>query len=113
MFPVLDKMRKAGITQFIPADEVKAIASTVLMQKTHPGTSLSLDDICCIVNQQCIELGEPLDPNIEPSSSPDKILEPIDPTKVKWQICQNFNKVNKVLDMAPTPQGDCSKYNAQ
>ncbi|KAG1889420.1 hypothetical protein F4604DRAFT_1569206 [Suillus subluteus] len=45
LFPVLDDMRRAGITWFIPADEVKAVASTVLVQKTHSGTSLSLDDI--------------------------------------------------------------------
>ncbi|KAG1756662.1 uncharacterized protein EDB91DRAFT_1041514, partial [Suillus paluster] len=35
LFPVLDEMRKAGIMWFIPADEVKAVASTVLVQKTH------------------------------------------------------------------------------
>ncbi|KAG1823104.1 hypothetical protein EV424DRAFT_1266963, partial [Suillus variegatus] len=35
LFPVLDDMRRAGITRFIPADEVKAVASTVLVQKTH------------------------------------------------------------------------------
>ncbi|KAG2127186.1 uncharacterized protein EDB93DRAFT_1066481, partial [Suillus bovinus] len=35
LFPVLDDMRRAGITCFIPADKVKAVASTVLVQKTH------------------------------------------------------------------------------
>ncbi|KAG2034214.1 hypothetical protein BDR03DRAFT_870608, partial [Suillus americanus] len=35
LFPVLDDMRRAGITRFILADEVKAVASTVLVQKTH------------------------------------------------------------------------------
>ncbi|KAG2738036.1 hypothetical protein P692DRAFT_20645017, partial [Suillus brevipes Sb2] len=35
LFPVLDDMRRAGITRFISSDEVKAVASTVLVQKTH------------------------------------------------------------------------------
>jgi hypothetical protein len=99
-------MRKAGITQFIPADEVKAVVSTVLMQKTHSGTSLSLNDIQHIFNKQCIELGEPLDSNFDLSLTPDRIAELVDPAKVKWQICQNFSEVNKVSDVAPMPQGD-------
>ncbi|KAG1813482.1 hypothetical protein DFJ58DRAFT_673731, partial [Suillus subalutaceus] len=33
LFPVLDDMRQAVITWFIPLDEVKAVASTVLVQK--------------------------------------------------------------------------------
>ncbi|KAG2746618.1 hypothetical protein P692DRAFT_20673037, partial [Suillus brevipes Sb2] len=35
LFPVLDDMQEAGITRFIKSDEVKAVASTVLVQKTH------------------------------------------------------------------------------
>jgi hypothetical protein len=45
LFPVLNDMRDAGITRFIKSDEVKAVASTVLVQKAHSGTSLSLEDI--------------------------------------------------------------------
>jgi hypothetical protein len=45
LFPVLDDMREAGITRFINSDEVKAVVSTVLIQKTHLGTSLSMEDI--------------------------------------------------------------------
>jgi hypothetical protein len=33
-------------------------------------------------------------------------LEQIDVSKVKWRICQNFNDINKVSEVAPTPQGD-------
>jgi hypothetical protein len=83
LFPILDEMRKVGITRFIPADEVKAVASMVLIQKTHSSTSLSLDDIRHIVNQQCIELSEPLDLELELNSTLDKILELVDLTKVK------------------------------
>src|SRR6267154_1153297 len=99
-------MRRAGITRFIPADEVKAVASTVLVQKTHSGTSLSLDDIHQIVNQQCIALGEPPDHTIDIKSMPVISPEPVDPSKVKWRICQNFRDVNKVSNVAATPQGD-------
>ncbi|KAG1787215.1 uncharacterized protein HD556DRAFT_1247217, partial [Suillus plorans] len=35
LFLVLDDMRRAGIMCFIPSDEVKAVASTVLVQKAH------------------------------------------------------------------------------
>ncbi|KAG0702619.1 hypothetical protein DFH29DRAFT_791935, partial [Suillus ampliporus] len=35
LFPVLDDMRCAGITHFIPSDEVKVVASIVLVQKAH------------------------------------------------------------------------------
>src|SRR6267154_1279789 len=99
-------MRRAGITRFIPADEVKAVASMVLVQKTHSGTSLSLDDIRQIVNQQCIALGEPPDHTIDIKSMPVISPEPVDPSKVKWRICQNFRDVNKVSNVAATPQGD-------
>ncbi|KAG2743356.1 hypothetical protein P692DRAFT_20746783, partial [Suillus brevipes Sb2] len=51
LFSVLDGMRRVGITCFISADEVKAVVSMVLVQKTHSGISLSLDDIQEIVNQ--------------------------------------------------------------
>lgn len=106
LFPVLDDMRRAGITRFIPSDEVKAVASTVLVQKAHSGTSLSLEDIRQIVDQQCIALGEPPSLNTNISLAPVISPEPVDPTKVKWRICQNFSDVNKVSDVATTPQGD-------
>ncbi|KAG1737881.1 uncharacterized protein EDB91DRAFT_1006197, partial [Suillus paluster] len=35
LFPVLDEIWKAGITWFIPSDKVKAVTSTVLIQKMH------------------------------------------------------------------------------
>lgn len=106
LFPVLDDMRRAGITRFIPADEVKAVASTVLVQKTHSGTSLSFNDIRQIVNQQCVALGEPLDHTIDMESIPVITPKQVDPSKVKWRICQNFRDVNKVSNIAATPQGD-------
>jgi len=99
-------MRKVGITRFIKLDEVKAVASMVLVQKTHSGTSLSLEDIRQIVNRQCIALGEPPDPEIDIDSTPVAEPEPVDISKVKWRICQNFNDINKVSEVAPTPQGD-------
>lgn len=106
LFPVLDDMRRAGITRFISSDEVKAVASTVLVQKTHSGTSLTLDDIRQIINQQCASLGEPLEHRIDTDSPPVNRSELIDPSKVKWRICQNFKDVNRVSDVATTPQGD-------
>jgi hypothetical protein len=104
--PVLDNMRCAGITCFIPSDEVKPVASTVLVQKAHSGTSLSLEDIHQIVNQQCIALSEPPSLNTNMNLAPIISPEPVDPTKVKWRIFQNFNNVNKVSDVATMPQGD-------
>jgi len=106
LFPVLDDIQKAGITRFIKSDEVKAVASTVLVQKTHSGTCLSMEDIRRIVNRQCVALGEPSDPDIDLDSAPVTEPEPIDASKVKWRICQNFNDVNKVSEVASTPQGD-------
>jgi hypothetical protein len=99
-------MRKAGITRFIKLDEVKAVTSMVLAQKTHSGTSLSMEDIQRIVNRQCVALSEPSDPDIDLDSAPVTEPEPINVSKVKWCICQNFNDVNKVSEVAPTPQGD-------
>jgi len=58
------------------------------------------------VTRQCIALSEPSDPDIDHDSTPVTELEQIDVSKVKWRICQNFNDINKVSEVAPTPQGD-------
>jgi len=106
LFPILDDMREAGITRFIASEDVKAIASTVLAQKTHTGTSLSLEEIHDIVEQQCIALGEPSVQSTVQRSKPTLEPIPVEPSKIKWRICQNFNEVNRAASVAPTPQGD-------
>jgi hypothetical protein len=47
-----------------------------------------------------------LDPEIDLDSAPSVTPGPVDTSKIKWHICQNFNDVNKVSEVAPTPQGD-------
>jgi len=65
-----------------------------------------MEDIRRIVNRQCVTLGELSDPDIDLDSAPVTEPEPIDALKVKSRICQNFNDVNKVSEVASTPQGD-------
>jgi hypothetical protein len=78
----------------------------VLAQKTHTGTSLSLEEIHDIVEQQCIALGEPSVQSTVQRSKPTLEPIPVEPSKIKWRICQNFNEVNRAASVAPTPQGD-------
>jgi hypothetical protein len=96
LFPVLDGMRRVGIIRFIPADEVKAVVSTVLVQKTHSGTSLSLDDIREIVNQQCIALAEPSDHTIDTKPTFVTSPEPVDPAWSFDQCTQHERGVDGV-----------------
>ncbi|KAF9232043.1 hypothetical protein BU15DRAFT_81671 [Melanogaster broomeanus] len=85
LFPLLDDFNKAGLTRFIRADEVKAIVSTVLAQKTHEAASLTLDEIKSIINVQCVELGELSNPELESNT----VSAPVQPTqsakKPKWR----------------------------
>ena len=102
----LQAMLNADIIDPCEPSQVKCVSPTTLVQKTHEGVGLTLDELQHRVNDKCIRNGLephfPLPPRPEPMTEDigDKNNEP------KWRICQNFSQINKVTQVAPMPQGD-------
>ena len=96
-------IERADITQ------IKHVAPTVLMQKTHDAIgAMTLDDLQVEVNRQCEVLGIPIPFNTTPTAPPQSeattqasVTEP-----TKWRVTQNFAELNKVTQVPPLHQGD-------
>ena len=108
----VDEMLEAGIIRPIHPRDVRFVAQTVLAQKTHDGQGLPLDELKHKVNDQCLQHNLPgefdMPPRPEPQNTPlehegdeSGMRKP-----TKWRMCQDFNGINKVTEVAPTPQGD-------
>ena len=86
------------------------MAQTVLTQKTHEGQGVPLDELKHKVNDQCLKHGLPgefdLPPWLEPAGVSTEGEAPSLKTPMKWRMCQDFNGINKVTEVAPLPQGD-------
>ena len=55
----IDEMLEAGVICKIHPRDVRFVAQTVLVQKTHEGEGLTLDELKHHVNSQCVEHGLP------------------------------------------------------
>lgn len=98
----VDEMLNAGIIAPIHPRDVKCVASTVLAQKAHEGQGLTLDELKHKVNDQCVAHGLPSAFDLPPRpEKPD--VEDNEATAQKWRICQDFNELNKVTQVAPVP----------
>jgi hypothetical protein len=101
----VDEMLAAGIIAPIHPRDVRNVAPTVLAQKAHDGYGLPLDELKHQVNDECIAHGITsalnMPPRPEPRETPKGTTE-----SQKWRICQDFNNLNKVTQIAPMPQGD-------
>ena len=105
--PLLDEFEEAGILHPIWSDKVKAVHPTVLAQKAHGMSSLTMEEIRWIVEDQCKELGVEPDHTLLPwpmNSQDNKQTQRT--AKLKWRVCQNFNEINRVTRVAPMLQGD-------
>ena len=81
------------------------MSPTVLAQKKHNGGGLTIEELLHKLNNQCIAHGLDLIPNLPPR--PDSWdLEDRASQPAKYQICQNFDEVNKVTKIVPVLQGD-------
>jgi hypothetical protein len=109
----LQAMLDTGIIEPCEPGQVKCVSPTTLAQKTHEGAGLTLDELQHRINEECMHNGlEPqfdLPPRTktqaEANSAKDKDKEP------KWRICQKFSQINKVMQVAPMPQGDIRESN--
>ena len=106
----VDEMLKAGIICPIHPQDVCFIAQTVLAQKMHKGQGVPLDELKHRVNDQCLKHNLPGEFNMPPQPEPSNVPTNNDDNRVKqpikWCICQDFNGINKVTEVAPLPQGD-------
>jgi hypothetical protein len=101
----IDEMLTAGIIKKAPADAVKCCTTTVLAQKAHEQSGLTLEELQHWVNKQCAQHGKlPAFTLPEWDIAAEAPLE--QPGPQKWCICQNFNEVNKHTVITPMPQGD-------
>jgi transposase InsO family protein len=108
-FPKLEEFVNAGVLRPIHASQVKAVHPTVLAQKAHETPGLTMDEIRQEVNEQCILLGEPPDPNTPRRTTPSPQTEQTnqtEPKKPKWRITQNFSQLSRICQSAQVPQGD-------
>ena len=98
-------MLVAGIIALIHPRDVCNVTLTVLTQKAHKGSGLTLDELKHCVNDQCIDNGMPSEFNLPPRPEPQELATDTSASQ-KWQICQDFNNLNKVTQIDPMPQGD-------
>jgi len=106
----VDEMLEAGIICPIHPRDICFVAQTVLAQKTHDGQGVPLNELKHRVNDQCLENGFPCDfempPRPEPANPANSNSDSETKKPTKWRLCQDFNGINKVTEVAPTPQGD-------
>ena len=103
----LDKMLEAGIICSIHPRDVRFVAQMVLVQKTHEGDGLTLDELKHCVNDLCIKHGLPSEFDMPPQPGMHVPGENIVQDKAKkWRMCQDFREINKVTEITPVPQGD-------
>jgi len=100
-------MLKAGIIEHTPPELIKCCTNTVLAKKVHKQEGMMLEELQRVVNNQCLQHDQPPAftlPEKEVVEGPDKENSVNKPQK--WRICQNFNELNWVMNIAPMPQGD-------
>jgi hypothetical protein len=109
----VDEMLEAGIVRPIHPRDVRFVAQTVLVQKTHEGQGLLLGELKHRINDQCLKHGLPGEFDMPPrpkfsdtttstgGGDSGDIKQP-----TKWRLCQDFNGINRVTEVAPIPQGD-------
>ena len=102
----IDEMLEAGIIRQIHPRDVRFVAQMVLAQKAHEGQGLTIDKLKHWVNDQCVMNNLPPEFELPPwPTKPEN--EPLqEPLPLKWRICQDFNSINKLMEIAPVPQGD-------
>ena len=106
----VNEMLKAGIIHPIHPSKVQFIVQMVLVQKTHNGQGLSIEELKHKVNNQCLKHNLP--GKFKTPALPEQVANPSIPenTPIKWRMCQDFKGINRVTKVAPIPQGDiCAK----
>jgi len=105
----VQEMLKAGVVCPMHPSEVRCVAPSILAHKTHGNTSLSSDELKHKVNDKCVKHGLPTAFDLPPCPPPTDDT-PITMQPKKWRLCQDFGEINKVMAIAPVPQGDvCAK----
>ena len=100
----VDEMLATGIVAPIHPQDVRNVAPTVLAQKVHEGNGLTIDELKHRVNDKCIHNSMPNKFDMPPIPEPWEAS--VDATTSQtWRICQDFNNLNKVTQIAPMPQG--------
>jgi hypothetical protein len=99
------KMLDMGIIECADPAKIKCVSPTTLGQKQHNRAGLTLEELQWKVNDKCLAAG--LTPHFQVSTK----HEPQEANKQgehnqKWQVCQDFNEVNKHSKVALMPQGD-------
>jgi hypothetical protein len=102
----VNEMLEAGIVCPIHPSEVRFVVQTVLAKKTHERQGLSIEELKHKVNEQCIKNNLPGEFNIPPQPESNTHHPSKHDTLIKWRMCQDFNGINKVTEVAPVPQGD-------
>ena len=101
----VQEMLKGGIIRPMHPGEVCCVAPSVLAQKAHENTGLSLDELKHKVNDECINYGLPAAFDLPPHPPPSNDYSAPIPPK-KWHLCQDFGEINKGTTIALVPQGD-------
>jgi hypothetical protein len=100
-------MIEAGIIKHAPPELVKCCVNMVLAKKAHEQEGMTLEELQCAINDQYLRHNQPPAftlPERKVAEGPTKMNQ--DEKPQKWRICQNFNEVNQVINIAPMPQGN-------
>ena len=103
--PKVNEMLEADIIRQIHPQDVRFVAQTVLAQKAHEGEGLTIDKLKHHINNQCLRYGLPGEFDMPPCPEQRELPDMQNKPK-KWHMCQDFNGINKVTEVAPMPQGN-------
>ena len=105
MVAKVQEMLKGGIICPMHPGEVRCVAPSVLAQKVHENKGLPLDELKHRVNDECVKYGLPAAFDLRPCP-PHSDSTPMSTLPKKWRLSQDFGEINKVMSIAPVPQGD-------
>jgi len=101
----IDELLTADIIESIRPEDVLCTSPLTLAQKVHEGLGLSLEELRHKLNEECSAHGIPPPHKME-AMIPPTPPAPGEEKPQKWHICQNYNALNKVTKVFPSPQGD-------
>jgi hypothetical protein len=99
-------MLDAGVIAPISPNNVKFVAPTVLAQKAHSESGLSMDEILHCLNDQCVTAGMAPRTDLPLRPDPASFVSDQGGLGNAWRVCQNFIELNRHTEVAPMNQED-------
>lgn len=105
VYKKIDELLETGVIEPCEPSKVKCVALITLAHKVHEGPGLSMEELQRRVNKQCMSARLPKAFDV-PDREPHETRPEPPQVERKWRMCHNFGAINKVMEVAPMPQGD-------